>query len=216
MTSHNTLTAAEKAAGWKLLFDGNSTEHWRGYLKEEAPAAWQVEDDALILNGKGGDIVTKEQYEDFELALEWKIAEGGNSGIFFHVAEDPKHKTVYMTGPEVQILDDDRHPDAKQGKEGNRTAGSNYDLIPPSAKVVKPAGTGYNSVRIIVKDKNVQQWLNGTKVVEYTLGSPEWEEMVKNSKFVSMPDYGRAGKGHIALQDHGDKVWFRNIKVRRL
>jgi hypothetical protein len=217
MNQHNAITPAEQEAGWQLLFDGNSAaEHWRGYQKEELPAAWQVQDGNLTLEGKGGDIITKEQYKDFELALEWKIAEGGNSGIFFHVVEDPKHRTVYMTGPEMQILDDERHPDAKQGKDGNRTAGANYDLIPPSANVVKPAGTDFNSVRLIVKDGNVQQWMNGVKVVEYTLGSPEWEEMVKNSKFNSMPDYGRGGQGHIALQDHGDKVWFRNIKIRRL
>jgi hypothetical protein len=217
MEQPNTLTDAEKAAGWTLLFDGNKpVEHWRGYQKDELPEAWQVEDGTLTLSGKGGDIITKEEYEDFELMLDWKIAEGGNSGIFFHVAEDPKYNTVWQTGPEMQILDDERHPDAKQGKNGNRTAGSNYDLIPPSAKVVKPAGTDFNTVRLKVEDGNVEQWVNGTKVVEYKLGSPEWEAMVKNSKFASMPDYGRAGKGHIALQDHGDKVWFRNIKIRRL
>lgn len=216
MEQNNILTEAEKAAGWELLFDGESIDQWRGFKKDSVPEAWQVQEGALVLTGKGGgDILTKEQYEDFELMLDWKIIEGGNSGIFFHVQEGD-YKTVWQTGPEMQILDDERHPDAKQGKNGNRTAGSNYDLIAPSAKAVKPAGSDFNRVRLVVNDSNVQHWLNGVKVVEYQLGSPEWEEMVKNSKFANMPDYGRTGKGHIVLQDHGDKVWFRNIKIRRL
>ncbi|MBC7920543.1 MAG: DUF1080 domain-containing protein [Ferruginibacter sp.] len=200
---------------WKVLFDGKSTDAWRGFKKETFPGSWQVEDGTLVLAGKGGgDLITKDQYENYELELEWKIAEGGNSGILYNVVEGPQYGAVYHTGPEMQILDNERHPDAKAGKNGNRTAGSNYDLIPPS-KPAKPANE-WNKVRLVVNKGHVEHWLNGAKVVDYQLWSPEWEAMVKGSKFASMPDYGKAKKGHIALQDHGDKVWFRNIRIREL
>ncbi|PRY11664.1 uncharacterized protein DUF1080 [Pontibacter ummariensis] len=212
----NTLTRAEKAKGWVLLFDGTSMEHWRGFKKDEVPAAWQIEDGAIVLAGKGGgDIITQNEYEDFELMLDWKISEGGNSGIFFNVSEDPKFRYTWQTGPEMQIIDDLNHPDAKQGKNNNRQAGTNYDLHPLSTPAVNPVGE-YNRVRLVVKDGHVEHYLNGKKVVEYTLWSPEWERMVKDSKFASMADYGRYKSGHIALQDHGDKVWFKNIKIRPL
>ncbi|MFD3002376.1 family 16 glycoside hydrolase [Pontibacter toksunensis] len=212
----NTLTKKEKNAGWVSLFDGESMDKWRGFKKDNVPDAWQIEDGAIALTGKGGgDIVTKEEYKDFELMLDWKISEGGNSGIFFNVSEDPKFQYTFQTGPEVQIIDDERHPDAKQGKNGNRKAGTNYDLHPLSEPAVKPAGE-YNTVRLVVKNGHVEQYLNGKKVVEYTLWSPEWERMVKESKFASMPEYGTYKSGHIALQDHGDKVWFKNIKIRPL
>lgn len=215
-SADNTLTKKEKADGWVLLFDGENMAHWKGFKKEEVPAAWQIEDGAIVLAGEGGgDIVTRNEYKDFELMLDWKISEGGNSGIFFNVSEDPKFRYTFQSGPEVQIIDDERHPDAKEGKNGNRKAGTNYDLHPLSEPAVKPAGE-YNTVRLVVKDGNVEQYLNGKKVVEYTLWSPEWESMVQGSKFASMPDYGRYKSGHIALQDHGDKVWFKNIKIRPL
>ena len=211
-----TTKASKPADGqWKVLFDGKSTDAWRGFKKETFPSSWQVEDNTLVLTGKGGgDIITKDQYENYEMELEWKIAEGGNSGILYNVVEGPQYGAVYHTGPEMQILDNERHPDAKAGKNGNRTAGANYDLIPPS-KAAKPA-TQWNKVRLVINKGHVEHWLNGAKVVEYQLWSPEWEAMVKNSKFASMPDCGKAKKGHIALQDHGDKVWFRNIRVREL
>ena len=212
----NTLSKKEKADGWELLFDGESMASWKGFQKDEVPAAWQVEDGAITLAGKGGgDIVSRNEYKDFELMLDWKISEGGNSGIFFNVSEDPKFKYTFQSGPEVQIIDDERHADAKQGKNGNRKAGTNYDLHPLSEAAVKPAGE-YNRVRLVVKDGHVEQYLNGKKVVEYTLWSPEWEQLVQGSKFASMPDYGRYKSGHIALQDHGDKVSFKNIKIRPL
>lgn len=215
-TADNTLTKAEQNAGWVLLFDGESMDKWRGFKKDNVPDAWQIEDGAIALTGKGGgDIVTKEEYKDFELMLDWKISEGGNSGIFFNVSEDPKFQYTFQTGPEVQIIDDERHPDAKQGRNGNRKAGTNYDLHPLSEPAVKPAGE-FNTVRLVVKNGNVEQYLNGKKVVEYTLWSPEWERMVKESKFASMPEYGTYKSGHIALQDHGDKVWFKNIKIKPL
>ncbi|GAB3534118.1 DUF1080 domain-containing protein [Pontibacter brevis] len=212
----NTLTKKEQSEGWLLLFDGESMAHWKGFQKQDVPDAWQVQDGAIALVGKGGgDVITRNQYQNFELMLDWKISEGGNSGIFFNVSEDSKFKYTFQSGPEVQIIDDERHADAKQGKNGNRRAGTNYDLHPLFEPAVKPAGE-YNTVRLVVNNGNVEQYLNGKKVVEYTLWSPEWERMVQESKFVSMPDYGRYKSGHIALQDHGDKVWFKNIKIRPL
>jgi hypothetical protein len=212
----NTLTKSEKAAGWQLLFDGQAIDQFRGYRKEQVPDAWTVEAGAIALTGKGGgDLVTKNQYENFELTLDWKISEGGNSGVFFNVVEDPKLRYTWLTGPEVQIIDDLRHPDAKQGKNNNRQAGTNYDLMPLAVPAVKPVGE-FNTMRIVVNKGHVQHWLNGKKVVDYQLWSPEWEALVKGSKFASMPRYGRAKSGYIALQDHGDKVWFKNIKIRPL
>ena len=212
----NTLSKKEATAGWQLLFDGKSTDQWRGYRKEVFPEAWQIEDGTIALVGKrGGDIITKNQYENFELTLDWKISEGGNSGLMFHVAEGPKLNYTWLTGPEVQIIDDEKHPDAKQGKNNNRQAGTNYDLIPLSTPAVNPVGQ-FNRMKVIVNKGHVEHWLNGKKVVEYQLWSPEWEAMVKGSKFANMKDYGRMKTGHISLQDHGDKVWFKNIKIRPL
>ena len=212
----NALTEAEKNEGWQLLFDGKSMEHFRGFRKDKVPEGWQVEDGAITLTGKGaGDIITKEQYEDFELSIDWKISEGGNSGIFYHVSEDTKYKNTYNSGPEMQVLDDEGHPDAKKGVNGNRKAGSLYDLLPLSTPAVKPAGE-WNTARLVVNDGKVEHWLNGKKVVEYELGTPEWDSMIAKSKFATMEGFGAEGKGHIALQDHGDKVWFKNIKIRPL
>lgn len=211
----NTKKSSSSAGSWKTLFDGKNTDAWRGYGKQTLPEGWQVKDGTLTLVSKGaGDIITKDEYENFELELEWKISEGGNSGIFYNVVEDPKYKKAYYTAPEMQILDNERHPDAKAGKNGNRTAGSNYDLIPAS-QPSKPAGA-WNQVKLVVNQGHVEHWLNGVKVVDYQLWSPEWEKMVAGSKFVNMPDYGKAKKGHIGLQDHDDPVWFRNIRIREL
>jgi hypothetical protein len=203
-------------AEWKTLFDGKSTAGWHTYLKQEVSPLWAVEDGALVLTGKGaGDLVTDQQYGDFELELEWKIAEGGNSGIMYHVQEDPKFKATYNTGPEMQVLDDERHPDAKQGTNGNRTAGSLYDMLPPTKKATKPAGQ-WNKVKLIIKNNKAEHWMNGVKTVEYPTSGPEWDKMVANSKFKGWEGFGKYPKGHIALQDHGDKVWFRNIRIREL
>ncbi|WP_375436105.1 DUF1080 domain-containing protein [uncultured Hymenobacter sp.] len=212
----NTLTKSEAKAGWVLLFDGKSMENFKGFRKDAVPASWQLEDGAIALTGKGGgDIVTKNQYENYELVIDWKISDGGNSGIIYNVSEDPQYNATYVTGPEMQVLDDLKHPDAKMGKNGNRQAGSLYDLIPLSTAAVKPVGQ-WNTAKLLVNKGHVEHWLNGKKVVEYQLLSPEWEAMVKDSKFASMPSYGRIKKGHIALQDHGDKVWYKNIKIRQL
>lgn len=208
----NVLSDQEKKGGWKLLFDGKSTTGWRGFGKERAPDGWQAVNGCLVRVGPGGDIITEREFQDFELSLEWRISAAGNSGIFFHVAEDPELKYVWQTGPEMQVLDNAEHPD---GRSPLTSAGSNYALMAPPRDVTQPVGL-FNQARIVVKGPHVEHWLNGEKLLEYELWSPQWEQLVAGSKFASMPRYGREKKGHIALQDHGDKVWFRNIKIREL
>ncbi len=206
----NELTEEEKAAGWQLLFDGQSLDHWRGYKKEQAPEGWVAQDGTLARIKGGGDIITKEKYSSFELQLEWKISEGGNSGIFYRAIEGKG--AIYQSAPEMQVLDNKKHGD---GKNPKTSAGANYALIACPKDVSKPAGE-WNAVKLIVKGNHVEHWLNGEQMVSYELGSPEWQELVKNSKFKNWPDYGKADSGHIGLQDHGNLVWFRNIKIRPL
>jgi len=207
----NTLTPQEKAAGWRLLFDGQSLEGWRGFKQKAAPDGWKAVNGELTRVGKGGDIITNDQFSDFELSLDWKLAKGGNSGIFYHVLEEGGDQ-AYFTGPEYQLLDNATH---KDGASPVTSTGSNYALNAPSKDVSKPVGE-WNQTRIVVKGPHVEHWLNGVKVVEYELWSPDWEARVKASKFAKMPGYGRAKTGHIALQDHGDPIAFRNIKLRSL
>jgi hypothetical protein len=204
------LTSDEQAAGWHPLFDGKSTAGWRGYKKAEMPRGWQVVDGALTRVGEGGDIITNDQFANFELALEWKVAPGGNSGIFYRVTEEGDQS--YHSGPEMQVLDDARH---KDGGSRLTSAGSLYGIYGAPAGVVKPAGE-WNAVRIVVNGSHVEHWLNGVKVVDYELGGPDWEKRVGEAKFKEWPAYGRAKRGHIALQDHGDWVAFRNIKIKVL
>ena len=206
----NTLTAAERAEGWQLLFDGKSTSRWRGFRQETTPAGWQVADGLLTRAASGGDIITIEQFTDFELKLEWKVAEGGNSGIMFRVTEDQRR--TWHSGPEMQVLDDAKHPD---GRVPETSAGSNYGLHAPKSGAVRPGGS-WNEARLLVQGTHVEHWLNGVKVVEYELQSDEWEELVSQTKFDTIPAYGRQPTGHIALQDHGDWVAYRNIKIRHL
>lgn len=222
----NTLTTEEIAEGWQLLFDGTSMEHWRVYNQPDIPdlgedQGWQVEDGLMVFkpvrNGNwsaGQDIITKQKYADFELALEWSIQEGGNSGIFYHVIEQPK-KALYWSGPEMQILDNENHPDSDQGRDGNRKAGSLYDLIPAVPQNANPHGQ-WNSVRIVSSGPVIEHWQNGERVLTYTRWTKEWQEMISNSKFAEHPEFGQATEGHIALQDHGDVVKFRNIKIREI
>ena len=207
------LSACASTGGegeWESLFDGETTSGWRGFKKEACPDGWQVVDGTLTLVGGGGDIITTEQYESFELQLEWKISEAGNSGIFFHVTED--HDYVWQTGPEMQILDNAKHHD---GGDPKTSAGANYALHAPPADVTMPIGE-WNQVRLIVNAGHVTHWLNGRKQCEYDLWSDDWIEAVRTSKFKDMPDYGLRESGHIALQDHGDRVSYRGIRIRRL
>jgi hypothetical protein len=195
---------------WKPLFDGRSLSGWRGGKSQAPPAGWAAVEGTLARQGSGGDILTVEEFGDFELRLQWKIAEGGNSGIFFHVLSDGRE--VWESGPEMQILDNARHVD---GRSPLTSAGANYGLHAPLRDVTRPVGE-WNDVALLVSGPSVQHWLNGVKVVEYELWSPQWESLVKASKFGTLPRYGRAKRGHIALQDHGDPVWFRDIRIRRL
>ncbi len=210
----NTLTPAESAAGWKLLFDGKTTEHWRGYRKAGFPEkGWKVEDGAIrvIKGGGGGDIVTNEQYTDFELALEFKCAPGANSGIMYRVAETKDYP--WMTGPEFQILDDAGH---KDGQDPKHTVGALYDLIaPPADKPVAKAGE-WNHARVRIKDGVLQHFLNGRLTAQCRIDDEKWREMISGSKFKQWPGFGMEKKGHIDLQDHGDDVWYRSIKIRDL
>jgi hypothetical protein len=206
----NQLTPEERAAGWQLLFDGRSIEHWRGYQKDALPKGWQVVDGAITRVASAGDIVSTDQYRDFELSLEWKVAEGGNSGIFWRVSEDQEYP--WESGPEMQVLDDTRHPD---GRSPLTSAGSLYGLYPSRRGVVHGAGE-WNAVRILVQGKHVEYWLNGVKLFEAEIGSEDWNARVARSKFATMPRYGRNPTGRIGLQDHGDRVAFRNIKIRVL
>ncbi len=206
----NELTSEERASGWRLLFNGRTTEGWRGFRRESVPGGWQVVDSALTRVEGGGDIISVDQFENFELVLEWKIEAGGNSGIFYRVSEEVER--TFESGPEMQVLDDAEHAD---GLSRLTAAGSNFGLYPSPEGVVKLAGE-WNRVRIVVDGTHVEHWLNGIRVVAYELLSPEWEELVRNSKFVEWPHYGRAVRGHIGLQDHGDWVAYRNIKIRPL
>ncbi len=223
-TPPNTLTEAERAAGWELLFDGKTTKGWRNFGKETIGSDWKVIDGALTLDDAnrvvndqghghipdGGDIITTRQFENFELMLEWKISPCGNSGIMFNVLEGDEYRTPWQTGPELQVLDNTCHPDAKIH---THRAGDLYDLIACSEETVKPAGE-WNEVRLRIDDGHLQKWLNGTLVVETQLWDENWDKMVAESKFKDMADFGTARRGHISLQDHSDRVAFRNIKVR--
>ncbi|RPD39201.1 3-keto-disaccharide hydrolase [Chitinophaga barathri] len=212
------LSSKEKKDGWKLLFDGKTTTGWRGYQRQDA-GAWKVQDGALFLDtdakkagAAGGDLITDGEYENYELELQWKISEGGNSGIIFGVHEDPKYKATYATGPEMQVLDDDKHSD---GKIRKHNSGELYDLIAAPARYAKPVGE-WNTAKIIKKDGKLTLIFNGHKTAETTMGTEEWNQLVGGSKFKTWEGFGKYPKGHIALQDHGDKVWYRNIKIREL
>jgi hypothetical protein len=218
----NTLSAAEKAAGWKLLFDGKTTNGWRGFHADAFPAqGWVVEEGAIKrvatvkTPGAGGDIITAGEYGNFELALDWKLTAGGNSGLKYLIVEPPDSKGRSGVGYEMQILDDERHPDAKAGVNGNRTAGGLYDLIAPSTHAARPIGE-WNEARLIVKGRHVEHWLNGQRIVQFEIGSPEMKALIAKSKYKDIQGFGDATRGHILLQDHGDEVSFRNLKIRDL
>ncbi len=220
--SDNTLTAQEQKDGWKLLFDGKTFNGWHKYGGKELGAAWMVEDNTMHLKvatksspsraKDGGDIVTDNEYQDYELSLDWKISACGNSGLYYHVVEDAKYPNGWMTGPEMQVLDDTCHPDAKIIKH---RAGDLYDMISCNPVTVKPAGE-WNRARLVSKQGKIEHWLNGQKVVSFDMNTPAWPAMIAASKFKGYADFGKARKGRIALQDHGDLVWYKNIKIRTL
>ena len=207
---HNVLTAAEREAGWRLLFDGRSLDGWRRYDGGAMTGGWVVDDGALAHVSRGRSIITEDIFEDFELALEWKVEPGGNSGIFYRAA--PGAEEIFHSAPELQVLDDVGHAD---GRSPLTSAGANYALHGVPRGIVRPAEE-WNEVRILVRGTHVEHWLNGVKVVEYELGSDAWKAKVAASKFVEWPEYGQAARGHIGLQDHGNRVWFRNIKLREI
>ena len=206
----NALTSAEASQGWTLLFDGTSTAGWRAYDKDAMPEGWKAVDGALTRVGRAGDIITTRSYRNFELALEWRIGPGGNSGVFYRAALGSD--AIYFSAPEMQVLDDSGHVD---GRSELTSAGSDYGLYPAPRGVVRPVGQ-WNAVRLVVNGNHVEHWLNGQKIVEYELHSPDWRTRVGSSKFKAWREYGQAAEGHIGLQDHGDWVAFRNIKVRVL
>ncbi len=212
------LTAAEQTAGWRLLFDGTTTRGWRGFKTPEFPLrGWMVEEGCLkhVASGGqpasgGGDIITIQTFNDFELRFEWKIAPGGNSGVKYLVTEDRDGPIAH----EYQVIDDAKHPDAKIGP--NRATAALYDVIAaPANKPLKPAGE-FNQGRILLSGTHVEHWLNGVKVIEYELGSSALKAAKAQSKFKDVPGWEDKLKGHILLQDHGDEVWFQNIKIREL
>jgi len=218
-TNQTETTTQPAEESWITLFDGTSSEGWLGYGKDAFPDhGWVIEDGCLKCmgsgqgeaGGKGGDIIYNKMFKDFRLQLEWKISEGGNSGIFYCalVNEDP----IFRSSPEMQVLDNAKHPDALLGKDGNRKAGSLYDLIPANPQNAKPAGE-WNQVEILVFEGTVAHKMNGEIVLEYHMGTPDWDALVAGSKFKDWPEFGKYREGYIGLQDHGNDVWFRNIKI---
>jgi len=219
-TAPNTLTEQEKQQGWRLLFDGKTTEGWRGYKMDKMPPGWKVIDGVLarVTGGPGGkgagggdDIITVEQFDNFELMLDWRILDrGGNSGVIIRASENAI--TSWHTGPEVQILDNAAYP----GRDTRQLAGACYDLYPPSKDVSRPLGQ-WNTFRIVADGNHIEHWLNGEKIIEYQLGSDDWKQRVAASKFRKMEAFlNPPTKGHICLQDHTARIEFRNIKIRPL
>lgn len=205
---------------WISLFNGENLEGWKAYGKDSISSQWKVKDNALVFTpaeerSSAENLITTEEYENFELSLEWKISEGGNSGIMWAVQDDGKYNEPYYTGPEIQVLDNERHPDAKNGP--NRTAGALYDMVPPSKDVAKPAGEWNKTIIHIDHEANEGYVeLNGTRIVEFPVEGEAWKEMVSKSKFKDWEDFGTSKSGHIALQDHGNKVSYKDIKLRKL
>lgn len=217
-----TTVSAVKDTGWISLFDGSTLKGWHGYGKDSAGSAWNIDSGAIHLSSSdkkgyqtsgGGDIVSADEFENFHLKLEWKISKNGNSGIIFFVHEDTtKYKETWNTGLEMQVLDNDGHPD---GKIPKHRAGNLYDLIAANPETVKPVGQ-WNLAEVVANNGQLDLYLNGTKVVSTILWDDNWKKLVAGSKFGAMPDWGTFKKGHIALQDHGNDVWYRNIQIQKL
>lgn len=205
------LSQTDRDAGWRPLFDGTTLTGWREYKGTTAPAGWFVRDGALMKTQGTRDIMTVEQFGDFELAFDWKIATGGNAGVFYRGTEEYDH--VYWSGPEYQLLDD---PNAADGRSRLTSAGSAFGLYPSPPGILKPAGE-WNATRIVARGAHVEHWLNGTKLLEYELWSPDWEAKLQASKFRVWPNYGRAKRGHIAIQgDHSGELALRNVLIREI
>lgn len=214
------ITEMEKNENeWEILFDGTSLDQWRGYLAEDMYPEWVIEDGTLVfMPGKEGgkNIITKNTYTNFVLSLEWKVSEGGNSGIFWGVHEDKKYTETYMTGPEIQVLDNERHPDSFVAN-GTHKAGSLYDMIGCPDEHINPAGEWNLCVIEVNQDANIAKIsMNGTQVMDFQLHGEAWDNMVANSKFKDWEGFGKYKTGHIGLQDHSDKVWFKHIKIKEL
>lgn len=208
----NTLTPQEKEQGWQLLFDGKTTDGWKSNRADQFPEkGWEIQEGALVVLAKerGGDIVTEEMYGNFEFALEFKLTERANSGIKYFVQPNSG------LGCEYQVLDDERHPDAKNGVNGNRQLAALYDIIPAHDRSPNPVGE-WNQAKIVVRDGHVEHWLNGAKVLEYNRFSPCFKQLLLFSKFKDREGFAMHEKGHILLQDHGDTVYYRSIKIRPL
>jgi hypothetical protein len=218
----NQQTEAEEPGEWISLFDGKTLDGWKRYNADEIGPLWRVEDGAILCDGEGegegspengGSLITLESFGNFELELEWKISEGGNSGILYHVVEKPEYSHAYVTGPEYQVMDD-----SQSSGNAKNLAGSNYDMYAaPSTKILKPVGE-WNTAKIVYNDGKVEHWLNGQKVVEFDESSEDFRERYEQSKWASgdYPAWNTYKEGAIGLQDHGHKVWYRNIRIKKL
>jgi len=212
----NTLSKEEHKKGWQLLFDGKTTTGWHGYNLKVFPDCWKIEDNCLTMNSKGGqedqDIITNKKYHSFVLSLEYKLTKGANSGVIFQVAEDPKYKFPYETGPEFQVIDHENWPTKLEDLQIN---GANYAMYPPMAKPYKPVGE-WNQLLLYVNGNEVTQMLNGVIVVKYVKNTDEWKKLRNSGKWADFPDWGKFDEGYISLQNHGTKVWYRSIKLKEL
>lgn len=214
----NSITKKEKKAGWSLIFDGKTSNGWRGYTKATFPEkGWEVVDGTLHNTAKGGgDIIFDRKLTNFEFSISWKISEGGNSGIFIY-GKEVEGTPIYHSAPEYQLLDDARHADAKAGKNGNHKSGSLYDMIPAVPQNAKPAGE-WNEAKIVAKNGNMEFWQNGVKVVVFQMGNDSWKKLCADSKFKDWADFvnNPVKDGYIGLQDHGNEIWFKDIKLKVL
>ncbi|MFT4093743.1 MAG: DUF1080 domain-containing protein [Niabella sp.] len=216
----NVLTSQEKAAGWQLLFDGTSTDGWHTYGSKTIGTAWKVANGELYVDNNkdgesksGGDIITDKEYSNFELQIDWKIDKAGNSGICFYIHEDKnKYNWMWGTGPEIQIVDNEGHPD---GRIFKHQAGDLYDLMPAQSHAEHPP-LEWNHYLVRSQNGKLDVYLNDVHVISTTLWDDNWRNMIANSKFKNAPDFGTYRTGHIGLQDHGNNVWFRNIKIKEL
>lgn len=212
----NTLSAAEDKKGWKLLFDGKTPDGWREYNQKKFPSFWIIEDNSLTMTSTGGhesqDIIYPEKYRSFALSVDFKLTKGANSGIIFQVAEDPKYKFPFETGPEFQVID---HENWRDPLEDWQICGANYAMYPPMVRHFKPVGE-WNHALLVVDGNHVTQLLNGEVVVKYEKYSEDWKKRRDSGKWKDYPDYGKFDEGFISLQNHGTKVWYRNIKIKEL